>query len=113
MAISELLISFFERIYTYSQPPENVSQYYEEQWDHYKFLIQELFLYTVIVLLGNFQYQKTAELLQSEYFLRNRYQQQLDHLGYDTFRFYLRSLDGIRNERLKLNGVTPSNWTRN
>lgn len=87
----DILIDFFERIYRFTC---------ERITEHYKFLIQELFLYTVMVLLDNSQHNKLGELLNSEFFILKNVSGDLRNGGFDIFQFYLPIIEEQRKKRL-------------
>ncbi|WP_338463362.1 TIR domain-containing protein [Brevibacillus borstelensis] len=95
------LVKFFEEIYRFSQPPEEVNSYIEYQYDHYKFLIQELFIYTVAILIENEQYKAVGDFLRTEFFIHDRFERK-SHANYKVFYFHLRSLEEVRKHRLGL-----------
>ncbi|GED34782.1 TIR domain-containing protein [Brevibacillus centrosporus] len=95
------IVSFFEEIYRYSQPPESINSYLEYQFDHYKFLIHELFIYTIAVLIENEQYKAIGDLIKTEFFIHDRFERKT-HSNYHVFYFHMRSLDEVRKQRLNL-----------
>lgn len=99
----DILIDFFCSIngYTYHQGD---GTYYKIQFDHFKFLIHELFIYTVVILVENQAYGKLDILLSSPYFIVNNYKTKDPMLFYEL-RYYLESLE-VRNTRLDSRRVT-------
>lgn len=99
---SEFIIEFFERLYSFAEPTNFNSRYHVWQWDQYKFLIHELFLYTAMILLSQKQYFCLAGILNSEYITSGdpRYGRRY----FSDFRFHLESLES-RNNRLNLRRV--------
>lgn len=100
----DIIIKLFEDLYQYTKfKGSGVSN--ELQFDHYKFFITELFLYTVIILIDNNLYKELSIILSSKYFIRTNYEHD-NELTFNRFRFYIRSLDSYRNSRLKQNRVS-------
>jgi hypothetical protein len=95
-----IIIGFFEEIYRFTQPPEDVTYYKEIQFDHYKFLIHELFIYTVTVLIETYQFNALGELLKSEFFINDRFERN-EHKSFEVFYFWHRTLDEYRKNRLQ------------
>ncbi|SDF05435.1 SEFIR domain-containing protein [Fontibacillus panacisegetis] len=99
---SDWIIDLFEKLYVFTEFNTD-GTYYEIQFDHYKFLIHEMFLYTCAIMLKYEQYQPLSEILTSRYYLETkRGNREVDFV---VFRFYLRSLDS-RNERLGLRKIS-------
>jgi SEFIR domain. len=100
------IISSFERLYAFTQPIEGMKNpIYDIQFDHIKFLIQELFIYTFCVLLSYGQYRRLYELLNTQFFLTSL--DRTTNSNYIIFRHYILSLDEIRKNRLNLNRTSP------
>jgi len=94
------IITFFEEIYRFVDPPDDVTHYLSIQCDHYKFLIHELFIYTVAVMIENNQFKAIGELLKSEFFIKQRYER-IEHGKYTVFYSSHPTLDEIRKQRLE------------
>ncbi|GAB3716326.1 SEFIR domain-containing protein [Spirosoma flavus] len=62
----DILIKFFNKLPQHAQHTGSGS-YYEVQFDHYKFIIHELFLSLTALLLKNEKYKLLEELLYSKY----------------------------------------------
>ncbi|MGG2091318.1 toll/interleukin-1 receptor domain-containing protein [Bacillus sp. S13(2024)] len=99
----DFIVEFFENVYPFSANRTD-GQFYESQFDHFKFLINEMFLYTVSILVKNKEYKLLTEVLYSDFHNRSRYESGTP-LSYIDFYFYLRSLD-YRNEKLSLRRVS-------
>ncbi|WP_440960843.1 SEFIR domain-containing protein [Paenibacillus nitricinens] len=99
-------IDFFERITAYTQPPEHLTSYTKIQWDHYKFFIHELFIYSIMIFLEHTQFKAANELLSAEYFIKVRFHSELKHGDFRVFNFYLPSIEEVRRERLNLDRVS-------
>ncbi|MCL6605286.1 MAG: TIR domain-containing protein [Paenibacillus sp.] len=105
--VVEPFIRFFEQLQQKTMRPEGFSgTFYEEQWDHFKFLVREVFLFTVVIFIDKMQYQALSDLLQSTYFIPDRDYSGTQARTYDYFDRYCRSLDEIRNKRLELRKVS-------
>ncbi|ARF70800.1 hypothetical protein B7C51_25355 (plasmid) [Paenibacillus larvae subsp. pulvifaciens] len=92
-------IDFFEKIFGFTQPSEDVTSYNKSQWDHYKFIIQELFVYTILIFIENKQYKTANEMLNAEYFVKNPFNSELIYGNYKFFNFYLESIEVERKQR--------------
>jgi hypothetical protein len=96
-------VSFFEKLQQRSMLPVGYNRkFYEGQWDHFRFLIRELFLFTVVIFIEKKQYQALSELLKSTYFVPDTGYNEFIPRTFDYFDHYCRSLDEVRNNRLEL-----------
>lgn len=100
----EYLIGFFEEIYRFSEFQKEGS-YHKWQTEHYKFLIQQLFILTISQLLRYGKYRALSRMINSDYFVDTRYSNNHEPRSFTTFRMYLHSLDH-RKTKLKLNRVS-------
>ncbi|PJN48814.1 hypothetical protein PAEAM_56760 [Paenibacillus sp. GM1FR] len=93
---TEWLIDFFERIFVFTEfrGKGNSSDF---QCDHYKFLIQESYIYACAVLLKQSKYRVINELVSSSYMFD--YQRGTFEGKFTDLRFHLSSLES-RNERI-------------
>ncbi|MFQ2659208.1 SEFIR domain-containing protein [Aeromonas caviae] len=94
---------FFESILPYMYKPKHISQYCDWDFDNFRFIVHELFLYALAVLLKHERFEQANVLLQQQYYLpgNSSYSQDL-MVSFITFHEHMGSLDR-RNERLKLN----------
>ncbi|HCZ9714721.1 SEFIR domain-containing protein [Vibrio parahaemolyticus] len=93
---------FFESLIPYMSKPENVNQWSEWDFDNFKFIVHELFLYAIAIFIKYERFSEIDLLLKQQYYVAGRSDYGKDVMvGYDVFREYLRSLD-YRNGRLKL-----------
>jgi hypothetical protein len=89
----DLIHQFFERLIPYTKRPEGVTTWRETDSDNFKFIIHELFLYTIAIFLRNGRFELVIE--KSDYGTS-------ETESFCVFRNFLRSLE-YRNERLSLN----------
>ncbi|MGF1631246.1 MAG: toll/interleukin-1 receptor domain-containing protein [Kiloniellaceae bacterium] len=93
---------FFESLIPYMHRPEGVSSWHTHQFDNFKFIIYELFLYAIAALIRYEQFEFANHLLTSDYYVA----QNTDHgsdvmIPYTVFSNEIGSLEN-RNHRLKL-----------
>ncbi|MBP1931970.1 hypothetical protein [Ammoniphilus resinae] len=98
----EPLINFFEDIQRFTYSSENQQNTHSYQWDHYKFLIQELLIYTIAVLIENGRYKEAGEFLDTEFYIKDRHGH-AEYSNLKVFYDYLYSLDEYRKRRLDSN----------
>jgi hypothetical protein len=99
---AELIIDFFEKIYNFSEFFGNGTRY-EAQLDQYKFIINELFLYTVMLLLKERKYSILSQMVNADYYVESKYNDKPKR--FTDFRFYLKSLE-YHNSKLNLNRLS-------
>ncbi|MBP2070726.1 SEFIR domain-containing protein [Thermoanaerobacterium butyriciformans] len=98
--IGDNIALFFEQIYNYSLESQKQIQS-ELEFDHFRFLIWEMFLFTIVYFLHYERYEDIKEMVNRTYFLKgNNYH--LESCSFVKFNQYIRSLDEIRNNRLNL-----------
>ncbi len=97
---------FFEALIPYMNRPENVNNWSKWDFDNFKFIAHELFLYLVAILIKHEKFSEVNLLLNQEYYVSGQSDYGKDVMvGYDAFRIHLRSLEH-RNTRLKLNRLS-------
>lgn len=93
---------FFEDLIPYMSRRENVNSWGEWDFDNFKFIIHELFLYVVAIFTKHERFAEVNLLLTNQYYVNGRSDYGKDVMvGYEAFQDGLRSLDR-RNSRLKL-----------
>jgi len=92
----ESLLNFLERI------PKGKGISHQWALDNYKFIVHELFLYTIAIFLKHEKYEQAVYFLKTQYYQDCRVKYGKDPLvSYEEFRCYLASLR-YRNQRLEL-----------
>lgn len=101
------LHKFFENLLPYLYRPENTNHYRETDWDNFKFIVHELFLYAIATLLKTEKFDAALYLLSTKYYVAHHAEYGRNEMvPYTEFRQYLRSIDDIRNNRLgKASGI--------
>ncbi|WP_082033600.1 SEFIR domain-containing protein [Aeromonas dhakensis] len=93
---------FFESLIPYMYRPNNMSMCGDWDFDNYKFIVHELFLYALAILIKHERMEQASYLLQQHYYLPGNSDFGRDTMvNYTVFRMYMYSLAN-RNERLKL-----------
>jgi len=103
----ESLFSFFERFASFQNRAESDNGWNSADFDNYKFLARELFLYSVAGCIRLKRYKFAADLISGRYHVANTYRGH--DFGYrqaDVFNEHIRSLDEYRKQRLKLNWIS-------
>ncbi len=98
----ERLHRFFESLIPYMLRPEGVCSWREWDFDNFKFIIHELFLYAVAILIKLERFQQAAILLRQRYYVPGNSNYGRDVMvSFTIFRQYMESLR-YRNSRLNL-----------
>ncbi|MGR8978878.1 MAG: SEFIR domain-containing protein [Gammaproteobacteria bacterium] len=93
---------FFERLIPYLDRPQNVTSYREWDFDNFKFIVHELFLYALAALIRYERFESASFLMANEYYVAGRSEYGKDAMvPFEVFRQYMKSLE-YRNQRLNL-----------
>lgn len=93
---------FFESLIPFLFNPEEIRNWREWDFDNYKFIIQELFLYLITILLSKEKFDLVSKFVSKKfYYARNEDYGRNSMVHFSIFRNYLRSLEE-RNKKLKL-----------
>lgn len=93
---------FFEELLPYTRRPENVGTWREPDVDNLRFIIHELFLYSIAILIKYQCFQLATYLLNTKYYIGNNSEKLI---SFKFFRPYLESLE-YRNKRLNLRRIS-------
>ncbi|MDA8405088.1 MAG: TIR domain-containing protein [Desulfobacteraceae bacterium] len=97
---------FFEALIPYMNRPENVNSWSKWDFDNFKFIIHELFLYFAAIFIKHEKFEQVNLALTQQYYVAGRSDYGRDTMvGYYVFQEYLRSFEH-RNNRLKLNRLS-------
>jgi hypothetical protein len=67
--VAHKLQRFFERIYVYMHRPEKLQQWNTAQFDNFKFIVHELFLYTIAGLVKAERFELADVLISTPYYI--------------------------------------------
>lgn len=97
---------FFESLVPYLSRPPQITQWNETDSDNFKFIVHEMFLYSIAVLLRSEHIESATYLLSQLYYVSgNSNYGKIATISYTVFREYMKSLE-IRNQRLKSNRLS-------
>lgn len=96
--LSQSIHRFFEKLLPYLERPEHITSYTDWDFDNFKFIVHELFLYAVAAFLKYERYEVVAYLLSQEYFVGNR-ERNNGMVSFLEFRKYMPCFEG-RDRRL-------------
>jgi len=92
---------FFEGLLPYCDVPDGVNQYSEWDFDNFRFIAHELFLYSIGAALKSERFDVASTLLSEFYFIPATMRGPSKSVSFEIFREHVPSLEG-RNARLKL-----------
>lgn len=96
----QLLHRFFEQLIPYMERPEQVSNWRELDFDNFKFIVHELFIYAVTSFLKYECFDAVSYLLRHRYYFEKGSSENR-MISFADIRQYMRSLEH-RNQRLQL-----------
>lgn len=81
----DILIKFMEKLPLFLQPFDNRSSWSRFEFENYKIIIHELFIYLVAIGLKNENYKFVEELLYSSYFIKDKHNYKSEAEQFDVF----------------------------
>ncbi|MBE2264829.1 MAG: TIR domain-containing protein [Flavobacteriales bacterium] len=93
---------FFEGLIPYMEYPPGTTSFHDWEYDNFKFIVHELFLYSIAALIRHERFEAAAELMEAEYYVPELPGYEIVMFSFETIRRHMRSLEH-RNSRLKLN----------
>lgn len=96
---SDLLISFFEKLPTFTMPDPNQGRsWHDFEYENYRFFILELFLYLIALGLKNTNYQFIGHIFNSPYFIKDDTRNYKNEpKRYDSFYHNISIIDAFYN----------------
>lgn len=91
------IIEFFENAPIYERPRENVGSWNPANFDIFKIIFQELFLYVIAISLKNKNYSLTADLLNSKYYIKDNYSRNEEPKTFTFLYNYHQNLESYMN----------------
>lgn len=95
---SEIIHRFFEKLEPYLRTPENIHSWNDNEFDNFKFLIQEIFLYAIAIFIKYEKFEIASHLINTQYFTTEDRNEPMR--WFTIFHNYIHSLDN-RSRRLK------------
>lgn len=102
----DILINFFEKAPNYNNPRDlsNGMSYSSSNYDNYKVIFHELFIYSIAFCLKNMNYVLLSDLLYSGYYFEDRYNRTNGSKNYCDLFDYHENLDAYYSQ--KFNKIT-------
>jgi hypothetical protein len=93
---------FFEQLVPYLDRPPTLHTWSEWDFDNFRFIVHELFLYALAALIRSERFEAADHLMATEYFVPGRQDYGRESMvPFEVFRQYMKSLEQ-RNQRLGL-----------
>lgn len=93
---------FFEQLIPYLDRPQHITTWKDWDFDNFKFIVHELFLYALAILIRHERFQSAAYLMATDYYVTGNSERGRDAMvPFEVFRDHMPSL-AFRNQRLKL-----------
>lgn len=98
----QLIQRFFEDLIPFLDRPESVQSWNEADFDNYKYMIHELYIFLIATFLKNEAFDAVAYFIHTPYLIKKSGEYARNsNVTYTIFRSYLKSLE-YRNQRLNL-----------
>lgn len=102
----QIVRRLFERLIPYMTRPQSISQWNEWDFDNYRFIVHELFLYVIAILLKFDRIEQANIFFQQLYYCSGNAEYGRDVMvNFTVFRDFMPSLD-YRNQRLGLRRIS-------
>lgn len=88
----DIIIRFFEKLPLLTIP-EDRGSWQTHEYDNYRFIMHELFIYLVLASLKNENYAFLEDILYSSYFIKERFKPGDEANNYGAFYHYIDSID--------------------
>lgn len=103
----DIFIKFFEKLVLLTEYQRTKVSHYIHDTDNFRFIIHELFLYTIGLGLKNENYKFVAEMLYSKYFIRERIDLKRKEQTYEKLYYLVDSIDTYYNQTFGKNFICP------
>jgi hypothetical protein len=100
----KLVHNFFERLIPYMQSSRELSTWKDWDFDNFRFLIHELFLYVVAIFLRNQWFESVSYLLSQQFYVEDRNGRR----GLQPYSYLRQGMESLRYRNERLAKVTGS-----
>jgi hypothetical protein len=94
---------FFESVMPYMERPATTTYFHNWDWDNFKFIVHELFLYAVAIYIRHERFEGAKDLMTNHYYVPSANTNSDDHIvSFSHVRQYMTSLESknAKNRRL-------------
>ncbi len=95
---SDILIEFFEHSPIYEKPKEDLGSWNPAEFDIFKIIFQELFIYTIAICLKNKDFELISDLLNSKYYKKDIYNRNAEPENFTFLYKYHENLESYMNQ---------------
>jgi hypothetical protein len=95
---SDILIDFFEYAPVYENPKERTGSWNPAEFDIFKIIFHELFIYTIAVCLKNKDFNLVSDLLNSKYYKKDTYSRKDEPESFTFLYSYHENLETYMNQ---------------
>ncbi|MDQ6478860.1 toll/interleukin-1 receptor domain-containing protein [Dyadobacter sp. LHD-138] len=99
----DIILKFLERLPLFKRPLDETNSFYEIEFDHFKFLIHEIFLYLIATGIKNENYKFIEELFYSGYYFQDKYTHKKEPSSFSDLYNYVDSFDAYYKETYSKN----------
>jgi len=103
----DIIIKFLEKLSILKYPQQAKSSWSEYEFDNFRFIIHELFLYLIVIGLKNGSYKFLQELFYSSYFFDNTYQRKSEPNSFNGFYNHIESIKPYYDKTYSNNFFSP------
>ena len=100
---SDILVRFFEKIPLLTFPQDGVNGYYDHDFDNFRIMIHELFLYSVAVGLRNEDYDYLEALFHSGYLFQEKSRYNQEPQRFNKLYYSIESIDAYYKQTYSTN----------
>lgn len=90
---ADAIISFFEKLHVLKYPLDDRNNWSSNEFDIFKIIIHELYIYTITICLINENYKLAGEFLLSSYFIDDKMERNSEPKNFTCFYLYVDSID--------------------
>ncbi len=102
------IIGFFEKLSELNFPQQNQGSWYDVEFDIYRFITMELFIYLIALCLKHRKYKLIGDIFHSTYFVYDKHRRpNVNPEDFTIFYQYIESLDGAYEKIYSHNSPCP------
>jgi len=102
----DIIIKFFEKLPLLTSP-SGKSSWMEYEYDNFRFMISELFLYLIAIPLKNSNYKFLEEIFYASYFIKDKYDYKKDPGTFADFYYHIDTINVYYNQKFSKNFHSP------
>lgn len=103
----DIIIRFLEKLPILKRPLDSRSSWTSDEFEIFRFVIHELFIYLIAIGLKNENYKFVEELLHSHYFLQDRYSHKTEPVKFKGFYNYVDAFDNYYRQSFSKDSLSP------